>query len=144
MSVPAGYAAPNPAVNCTINYAASVATVLGKLNQIVTATVIQTGEGAGGDQGNSVYATPAEAQQLGADPAVDKLYLQFKIEGVEGYQEAATIGHQLAQGNVAALTELFSALYPYGSPAQQAVNAALAIPSVATALKAELTAAVKA
>lgn len=141
MSVPTGYAAPNPQVNCTINYAAAVAKVLANLDIIVTATVIQTGEGVGSFEPN-VYQTPSEAIALGADPAVDPLYLQFKLAGIQGYQEAATIGAQLAQGNVAALSELFAALYPYASATQMAVNAALEIPSVAAAVKTALTVAV--
>jgi hypothetical protein len=143
MSIPAGYQDVNPAKNVTLNYAAAVAKILGNLDLIVTATAVLTGVGTTDTVAN-VYVTPAAAEAAGVEPATDKIYLVFEIQGVQGWQEVAVIGSQLAQGNVVALAALFQALFPYGNPAQQAVNAALDIPSVAAALKAELQSAVKA
>lgn len=145
MSIPAGYADVNPTKNVTLDYAAAVAKILGNLDLVVTATAVLTGVGTTDTQAN-VYVTPEAAQAAGVDPAKDKVYLVFKIEGVQQgeWQEVAVIGSQLAQGNVVALEALFTGLFPYGNPAQQAVDAALDIPSVASALKAELQSAVKA
>jgi hypothetical protein len=134
---PPGYAAPNPAVNCTINAATNAVPVLAKLGIIVTSTVIQTGEGAGGIQ-SGVYQTPAEAELLGASPALDAMYLQFKVEGVEPYQEAATIIRLLNQGTTEALMQLFAGIYPYPNTAQMALSAAASLPSVVAAIKAEM------
>jgi hypothetical protein len=45
MSVPAGYASPNPKENATLNQATGLTTILAALGLTVKSVLIQTGEG---------------------------------------------------------------------------------------------------
>ncbi len=139
--VPQGFAAPNSALNSTINRGNALSKKLGLLGIIVTSLEINPAGPAGANIPMSGVSIP-NAEALGVGPD-DLVHLLFQYVGGEGNQpEVAVIEQLLAPCTVSAVIALFGGLFPALSAVQsegRALTALANLPSVATALKAALS-----
>jgi hypothetical protein len=138
--VPQGFAAPNAALNSTINRGNALTKKLALLGIIVTSLEINPVGPAGSDIPMNGISIP-QAQALGVGPD-DLVHLLFEYVGGEGNQpEVAVIEQLLAPATVSAVVALFDGLFPALSAVQaesRAITALANLPSVATALQAAL------
>lgn len=138
--VPQGFAAPNTALNSTINRGNALSKKLGVLGIIVTSLNINPVGFAGASIPMSGVSIPT-AEALGVGPN-DLVHLLFQYVGSGGDQpEVAVIEQLLAPGTVSAIVALFAGLFPALSTAAaegRALAALANIASVATALQSVL------
>jgi len=136
--VPQGFAAPNAALNSTINRGIALTKKLALLGVVVTGLDINPVGAA--DMGVPMSGvTIAQAQALGVGPD-DLVHLLFGYVGGQGNQaEVAVIEQILETVTVNAIIALFNGLFPGLSAAQsesRALTALANLPTVATALQA--------
>ena len=134
--VPQGFAAPNAALNSTINRANTLSKKLAHLGIIVTSLGINpVGAGAAGIPVTGIGI--AQAQSAGVTPD-DLVHLVFEYVGGEGNQaEVAVVEQLIAPATVSAVVALFDGLFPGLSAIQsesRALTALANLPAVASAL----------
>jgi len=133
--VPQGFAAPNSALNSTINRANALSKKLALLGIFVTSLEINPV----GFPSNGI--TIAQAQDAGVGPD-DLVHLLFEYVGGEGNQpEVAVIEQLIAPGTVSAVVALFDGLFLTLSAVQaesRALTALANLPAVAAALQSAL------
>jgi|HubBroStandDraft_1064217.scaffolds.fasta_scaffold768437_1 hypothetical protein len=139
--VPQGFAAPNAALNSTINRGNALSLKLAALGIIVTSMNINpVGPATSTVPMGGISIPSAEAQGVGPD---DLVHLLFDYIGSEGIQpEVAVIEQLLAPGTVSAVVALFTGLFPVLTTAGaegRALGALANLPAVVTALQAVLS-----
>jgi hypothetical protein len=139
--VPQGFAAPNTALNSSINRGNALSKKLGLLGIVVTSMNINPVASAPVAIPTAGISIPT-AESLGVGPD-DLVHLLFDYVGSEGMQpEVAVIEQLLAPGTVSALVALFGALFPALSTAGaegKALTALANLAPVAAALLAALS-----
>ena len=138
--VPQGFAAPNSALNSTINRGNALKKKLAYLGIIVTSLEINpVGAADIGVPMSGISLAQAQAAGVGPD---DLVHLLFEYVGGQGNQaEVAVIEQLIAPGTVSAVIALFDGLFPALGAAQsesRALTALANLPAVATALQAAL------
>jgi hypothetical protein len=138
--VPQGFAAPNLALNSTINRGNALTKKLALLGIFVTTLEINPVGPAGSEIPlNGIGITQAQAAGVGPD---DLIHLLFQyIGGGDMQPEVAVIEQLIAPGTVSAVVALFDGLYPALSAVQaesRAITALANLPAVATALQSAL------
>jgi len=133
--VPQGFAAPNMALNSTINRGNALTKKLALLGIIVTTLEINPV----GFPSNGISIASAQAAGVGPD---DLIHLLFQyIGGGDMQPEVAVIEQLIASGTVSAVVALFEGLFPDLSAVQsesRAITALANLPAVAAALQAAL------
>ena len=139
--VPQGFAAPNTALNSTINRGNALTKKLAQLGIIVTTLEINPVGPAGSDIPLNGIGI-AQAQALGVGPD-DLIHLLFQyIGGGDMQPEVAVIEQLIAPATVSAVVALFDGLFPALSTVQaesRAITALANLPAVATALHTALS-----
>jgi|SRR5271166_6768756 len=138
--VPQGFAAPNMALNSTINRGNALTKKLAHLGIFVTTLEINPVGPAGSDIPlNGIGIAQAQAAGVGPD---DLIHLLFQyIGGGDMQPEVAVIEQLIAPGTVSAVVALFDGLFPALSAVQsesRAITALANLPAVAAALQAAL------
>ncbi len=138
--VPQGFAAPNTALNSTINRGNALTKKLAQLGIFVTTLEINPVGPAGSDIPlNGVSIAQAQAAGVGPD---DLIHLLFQyIGGGDMQPEVAVIEQLIAPGTVSAVVALFDGLFPALSAVQaesRAITALANLPAVAAALQSAL------
>ena len=135
--VPQGFAAPNAALNSTINRGNALTKKLALLGIIVTRLEINPVVPDAPTKGVGI----SDAEALGILPD-DLVHLLFEYVGSEGNQaEVAVIEQLIAPATVSGVLALFSGLFPSLTAAQiesRALTALANLPAVATALQSAL------
>jgi hypothetical protein len=135
--VPQGFAAPNAALNATINRGNALSKKLALLGIIVTRLEINPVVPNAPLNGVSI----SDAQTLGIGPD-DLVHLLFEYVGGEGNQaEVAVIEPLLAPATVSSIIALFDGLFPSLSAVQsesRALTALANLHSVAAAVQSAL------
>jgi hypothetical protein len=139
--VPQGFAAPNAALNSTINRGNALTKKLALLGIIVTSLDINPVGGA--DIGVPMSGVSiAQAQAFGVGPD-DLVHLLFQYVGGQGNQsEVAVIEQLMAQATVSGVIAIFNCLFPGLSAVQsesRALTALANLPPVAAALHTALS-----
>ncbi len=133
--VPQGFAAPNTALNSTINRGNALTKKLAHLGIFVTTLEINPV----GFPSNGISIASAEAAGVGPD---DLIHLLFQyIGGGDMQPEVAVIEQLIAPATVSAVVALYDGLFPALSAAQsesRAITALANLPAVAAALQAAL------
>jgi hypothetical protein len=139
--VPQGFAAPNAALNSTINRGQALSKKLALLGIIVTSLDINP-------VGSTAVPVPLSgvsipnAQALGVT-VDDLVHLVFSYIGSQGNQaEVAVIEQLIAPATVGAVVALFTGLFPAATQVQadgRALSALAGIPAVTTALHGALS-----
>jgi hypothetical protein len=139
--VPQGFAAPNAALNSSINRGNALSLKLAALGIVVTSMNINpVGPATSTVPMSGISIPSAEAQGVGPD---DLVHLLFEYIGSEGIQpEVAVIEQLLAPGTVSAVVALFTGLFPALTTAGaegRALGALANLPAVVTALQSALS-----
>ena len=133
--VPQGFAAPNTALNSTINRGNALSKKLALLGLFVTTLEINPV----GFPSNGISIADAQAAGVGPD---DLIHLLFQyIGGGDMQPEVAVIEQLIAPGTVSAVVALFDGLFPALSAVQsesRAITALANLPPVAAALQSAL------
>ena len=136
--VPPGFAAPNAALNSSINRGNALAKKIAQLGIIVTSMDINP-VGIADVPLSGITIPQAQAAGVGPD---DLVHLLFEYVGGEGNQaEVAVMEQVIAPGTVSAVVALFNVLFPALSAVQsesRALTALADLPAVTTALQAAL------
>src|SRR5271155_2360106 len=134
--VPQGFAAPNAALNSSINRGNALSKKLGLLGIIVTSMEVNP-VGM-----NMPLVSIPNAEALGVGPA-DLIHLLFQcVGGGDNLPEVAVIEQLIARGAFGALIALCGGLFPAMSAVQtegRALPALANLPAVSPALKAALS-----
>ncbi len=138
--VPQGFAAPNTALNSTINRGNALSKKLAQLGIFVTTLEINPVGPLGSEIPlNGISIAQAQAAGVGPD---DLIHLLFQyIGGGDMQPEVAVIEQLIAPGTVSAVVALFDGLFPALSAVQsesRAITALANLPAVAVALQAAL------
>jgi hypothetical protein len=137
--VPQGFAAPNAALNSTINRGNALSKKLAALGIIVTSLEINpVGPVTAIIPLAGISIPNAEAQGVGPD---DLVHLLFDYIGSDGIQpEVAVIEQLLAPGTVSAVVALFTGLFPALTTAGAEGRALAALANLAPVVAALLAA----
>jgi hypothetical protein len=128
--VPQGFAAPNTALNSSINRGNALSKKLGLLGIVVTGMNINPVSPVPAPIPSAGISIPT-AESLGVGPD-DLVHLLFDYVGSEGNQpEVAVIEQLLAPGTVSALVALFGGLFPGLSAAGSEGKALTALANLA-------------